>query len=353
MSTKEQTQKFVGRIPWTVVTANTQMEANRAYIVNSGSVITLTLPASLAAGDLIMISGLGAGGWKIAQNAGQTIHRNGSSTTTGMGAGIQSTSRYDSITLNTIAADTLSTLSFVGTINTYVSSDPRYLANQINGKPVVRFTGSQLLKIADNLALFGAHVSFFGVFRIKTSGGSTWWLQRNSSPGETGSWLFGNTLGDNKMSFYSTSDDTHTKSSFVPSNLTAFQQTTIYDGSTVANRHNGSADTTSPDSGGGDLVDNGGYITIGGMNNYGGDSGFQVDIGDLLFFTDSVSNGDRDSIEGYLLNKYGLGSGSVFDPTTVANLQVWLKADALSLSDGGLVSLWPDSSGNDNDAVSA
>jgi hypothetical protein len=230
--------------------------------------------------------------------------------------------------------------------------DPIYVENVINGLPVVRFTGSQALKIADNLALYGAHVSFFFVGRIKTSSGSTWWLERNQNPGETGSWLFGNTLGQDVMSFYSNSDATHTKSSFVPSDLTAFLQTTIYNGSTVANRHNGSADTTNPDSGGGDLIDNGGDITIGGMQYYGGDSGFQVDIAELLFYTTDVSSGDRNSIEGYLLNKYGLGSGSAFDPSTVANLQVWLKADAITgKNDGDAVVNWPDSSGNDNDAV--
>ena len=42
---------------------------------------------------------------------------------------------------------------------------------------------------------------------------------------------------------------------------------------------------------------------------------------------------------------------SAFDPTTIAGLKLWLKADALALSDGAAVASWPDSSGNGNDAA--
>jgi hypothetical protein len=40
-------------------------------------------------------------------------------------------------------------------------------------------------------------------------------------------------------------------------------------------------------------------------------------------------------------------------PNTISNLAVWLKADALGLSDGTAVSSWTDSSGNGNHAVQA
>ncbi len=61
--------------PWTAVTANTQMAANNGYIANSASLITLTLPlsANINFGDIIRVTGMGAGGWKIAQNASQRI----------------------------------------------------------------------------------------------------------------------------------------------------------------------------------------------------------------------------------------------------------------------------------------
>ncbi len=61
--------------PWTAVTANTQMAKNNGYIANSANLLTLTLPlsANINVGDTIRVAGLGAGGWKIAQNASQSI----------------------------------------------------------------------------------------------------------------------------------------------------------------------------------------------------------------------------------------------------------------------------------------
>ncbi|HPO15341.1 MAG TPA: hypothetical protein PLI09_17995 [Candidatus Hydrogenedentes bacterium] len=63
------------RFPWTVVTADTQMDANNGYIANAASLLTLTLPisASINIGDTVRVSGVGIGGWKIAQNAAQSI----------------------------------------------------------------------------------------------------------------------------------------------------------------------------------------------------------------------------------------------------------------------------------------
>ena len=43
------------------------------YIASNASEVTITLPTAPAVGDVIRVSGAGAGGWKIAQNAGQAI----------------------------------------------------------------------------------------------------------------------------------------------------------------------------------------------------------------------------------------------------------------------------------------
>lgn len=60
---------------WVEVTTDTQAIPNRGYMTNSPSLVTVTLPTSpsLARGDTIRVSGAGAGGWVIAQNAGQKI----------------------------------------------------------------------------------------------------------------------------------------------------------------------------------------------------------------------------------------------------------------------------------------
>lgn len=96
-----------GRILWTNVTATPQaMAVNSAYIANNaGGNVAFTLPATAAVGDVIYVAGA-QNGWSIAQNAGQTIHFLGSDTTTGVGGSLASTTRYDSIELVCITANT-------------------------------------------------------------------------------------------------------------------------------------------------------------------------------------------------------------------------------------------------------
>ncbi len=61
-------------IPWVDVTGTSvQAVSNTGYIANSPSQVTITLPASPTEGDIVRVTGAGAGGWKIAQNAGQSI----------------------------------------------------------------------------------------------------------------------------------------------------------------------------------------------------------------------------------------------------------------------------------------
>lgn len=63
-----------GTLPWVVVTGTSQQaEANRGYVAANADEVTITLPATPTVGDIIRVSGAGAGGWKIAQNAGQSI----------------------------------------------------------------------------------------------------------------------------------------------------------------------------------------------------------------------------------------------------------------------------------------
>ncbi len=45
------------------------------------------------------------------------------------------------------------------------------------------------------------------------------------------------------------------------------------------------------------------------------------------------------------------GGGGGFQPSDIAGLKLWLKADSLALADGNPVSTWTDSSGNGNDAT--
>lgn len=92
---------------WEEVTGTSQsMVSNTGYIANNVALVTLTLPTLSAVGDLLEVVGKGAGGWLIAQNAGQTIHLGNTSTTTGAGGSLASTDRRDAIYLVCTAANT-------------------------------------------------------------------------------------------------------------------------------------------------------------------------------------------------------------------------------------------------------
>src|SRR5262249_17833926 len=63
-----------GGLSWQVVSGTSQQaQANTGYLLTNDAQVTLTLPASLNVGDVVHVSGSVAGGWKIAQNAGQTM----------------------------------------------------------------------------------------------------------------------------------------------------------------------------------------------------------------------------------------------------------------------------------------
>jgi photosystem II stability/assembly factor-like uncharacterized protein len=61
-------------ITWVNVSGTSvQAESNKGYLAYNAAQVVVTLPASPAIGDLVQISGVGTGGWKLAQNAGQSI----------------------------------------------------------------------------------------------------------------------------------------------------------------------------------------------------------------------------------------------------------------------------------------
>ncbi len=96
-----------GGLSWVTVTGTTQAIAvNTGYTANNAGLVTLTLPATAAVGDTTVVVGLGAGGWRVAQNASQLIHLGSSTTTTGVAGSLASTNRYDSVTITCVVANT-------------------------------------------------------------------------------------------------------------------------------------------------------------------------------------------------------------------------------------------------------
>jgi len=94
-----------GGLTWTT-TASTSVAAavNNAYIANVGTLCTVTLPSTCAIGQVVAVEGLGAGGWRLAANTGQTI-KIGSSTTTSAGS-LSSTAISDNVYVVCIVANT-------------------------------------------------------------------------------------------------------------------------------------------------------------------------------------------------------------------------------------------------------
>lgn len=88
-----------------VATSGT-MVVDRNYVINNASLVTLTLPTTAPFGSTFIIIGKGAGGWKIAQNAGQKINLGNTTTTTGTSGYLASTNQNDNVSLVCVTPNT-------------------------------------------------------------------------------------------------------------------------------------------------------------------------------------------------------------------------------------------------------
>ncbi len=85
-------------------TTSRTMTAFQSVIANNAGLVTLTIPATTAVGDIFEVVGLGAGLWKVQANTGQVINV-GSSPTSSAGS-ITATNRYDSLKIVCVVANT-------------------------------------------------------------------------------------------------------------------------------------------------------------------------------------------------------------------------------------------------------
>lgn len=94
-----------GGITWSVVTVDTSFTVNTGTVANKSGLLTMTLPASAAVGDIIAITGINtATGWKIAQNANQQIFFGNTSTTLGATGSLASAAIRDTVKLVCVVA---------------------------------------------------------------------------------------------------------------------------------------------------------------------------------------------------------------------------------------------------------
>lgn len=89
-----------------VADAAATMAPQKAYRPTNASLTTFTLPTTCPEGAVISIEGMGAGGWSIAQGAGQVIVYGDLSTTAGTVGKVSSLHERDVIKLRCIATDT-------------------------------------------------------------------------------------------------------------------------------------------------------------------------------------------------------------------------------------------------------
>ena len=82
-----------------------QSTPGRGYVATGEGLSEITLPPTSSKGDVIEIVADGTGGWKLKQNAGQTISFLGQNTTIGVSGYLASTSIGDSVELRCVEAN--------------------------------------------------------------------------------------------------------------------------------------------------------------------------------------------------------------------------------------------------------
>lgn len=108
-----------GGLTWSTIAAGAQnLAVNNGYIANNAGGVTFTLPAAATVGSTIKITALSAGGFTIAQNAGQQIRFGVASTSVGVAGSLASTAANDSLEMVCVITNTTwMVLSAVGNFN--------------------------------------------------------------------------------------------------------------------------------------------------------------------------------------------------------------------------------------------
>lgn len=95
-------------IPTSAITADQTAAVNTAYVINKVTTrCVLTMPASAAVGDKILVrGGSDVGGWRLAGITSLIFHASGTTSVTGTGAFIDSGNQWDAVEIICIVANT-------------------------------------------------------------------------------------------------------------------------------------------------------------------------------------------------------------------------------------------------------
>ena len=103
---------------WTTVTATTQQAAvGNGYFANNAAQVVFMLPPTATAGQALEIVGVGAGGWRLAQAATQSIVMGDLTSLTGTTGWIESTHAKDAVTLRAVSATQWQVVASQGNID--------------------------------------------------------------------------------------------------------------------------------------------------------------------------------------------------------------------------------------------
>ncbi|SEK78699.1 Uncharacterized protein SAMN05216359_10377 [Roseateles sp. YR242] len=151
---------------WVNVTGTAvQAVSNTGYLANASANVVITLPASPTIGDWVKVTGVGTGGWTIAQNAGQRI------TTRGLPGGMDITWTAEALTGNWAAV----AMSADGTRQVAATSGDLYVSTDTGGTWVQRLAGqpwSGVASSSDGMKLVA--VTNGGAIYHSADGGQTW-----------------------------------------------------------------------------------------------------------------------------------------------------------------------------------
>jgi hypothetical protein len=97
---------FMGGAIVNQASGSATLAAGSVYMTNNGaSLVTYTLPATAAQGDVFIIIGGSSGGWTIAEASGQTVHVGSVAATITTGT-VASTNQWDCVTIRCTTANT-------------------------------------------------------------------------------------------------------------------------------------------------------------------------------------------------------------------------------------------------------
>ena len=266
-------------------------------------------------------------------------------------------------------------------------NQPTYSTSSLNGLNTITFTSASsnyLLGTASTNFIGTNSLSVYGVFKTNNNTSSSAVFSKSLYGSAEGRILYGfresgtpgtiiGGIGGQSSNAYTAISDTYTGGSWrvfgFVSDRSGWTNTTYQNGTSIGTATISSNTTTN--------LTNAFPMLVGAYNNGSGGAnppqpGYYLDggVGELLVFSTALTTTQRQTIEGYLSKKWGIGSSPMipsthpfssirphlrtFQPIDVPGCALWLDAadsSTITLSSGSNVSSWRDKTGNGNNGT--